>query len=1325
MREQGPIEGREDTASGSMPPGRRKLPVWLPHLTLSVAVILVLAVAAITTVAVLFAKGNPGLSRRIVALIDDAVGSDSTRFECDGIHGSLFGGAVFERPRLRVLTVDGPITWISAERITADYDLVELILSRRRSLRVSINSPFVPLVHDSRGNLVVPRFGSKRARAPSGAATRISVQVEDGTFSLDRGGVRFGSIRGSGIVMLEPGKTALRLERVSGLSRMPGRPGTVRASGIATVSGRRVRIDPLYVALDRSRVRSAIDWDLEKASVVSSRTGFAPLDLAETMRILDLVPVTEGTLLGEVSFSGDPASGAASVKFSGTIAGEPIDTLLARATFVPGAVHVDEARARVRQAEVSGKAVFETRGVMTAEARLRDVDPALIPWWKLPRNIPHGLLSGRASIRARKARPFPVSEVALDLDKGRLGRLPVDRGSLRLRLGERGDVAVDTAWIDTPGATLFASGTIAADTTLSLAVGAGIRDLGSIDSIVSPILAETGSGWVAGTVSGNAARPDFQARATLVSVRLKNGLGFDSLTVRARGALGSPPAADVDLSIAGLHAGRRPLGTVASTLRISDRIVIERYRQALGDTTVALRGALRFHGKEVAAALDSVVIGVGSSRWRNAQSVDASFEDGRLRISRMVFDLDPGRLDLAGVVWPREGRIDARGTLRGVDLSRALGRGEAGGIADGDFLMTGPLDDPEIQTTLSVLNPRAGSFDGDSLTLDLTYAPGLLTVAEARWARGPGRISLQGTARPRLMFRDWIRSVTRGDRAWTSRVDLALAGGVDSLDLGTLAAVDTSLGTLEGFATVRTRVTGTAAAPVLSLVGRGSSLKFHGVAADEGRFEGTYAGRRLVLSRLDLSKGDASSHVEGSIPIDLSLYADRRWLKDEPVALKIRTTDADFGIATLFVPDLASSGGKLTVSADVAGTLAKPDVTGTLKLHDGILRVAGRDEVLEGLEMDASFDERRVNVAKVEAREGKRGRLSGAGWWRWEEGRRWGDYEFRLRVSEFTATDRETYVIRFNGDFLVQDAINPDGKEVQRVTSVTPAFIVRGELTLDFTQQQGEREPIPFQYDIVVDVPRNLWYRNLDTEMELGGRLTLRNDGVRDLILGSLDVKGKYYLYANEFQIRRGTISFTTLDRIDPDISIEAVTKVQGPNGEKEIYQTLTGRSSHLNVHLHDVPSGAQQASSESYLWKVLTIGQITTFGSEDRTGEEAQTATPDVTLPVKNYLFRNAERWLADVGFIDTIDLKSGTAAGTAPGAVATAIGLVGVGKYVTPGLYLRYSRDFSGTAAQKLSAEYRVTRYLLLRGEQIQQPTKDQAGPQYNLDLKVRLEY
>ena len=1329
--------------------GGRRGPGWLPRVVWGVSATLLVVCVCAGIFALLFARGDPVVSSRIVKFISTSIGSDSTRLESDRIHGSIFGGAVLEHPRLVVLTKDGPVTWLSADRLRAEYDTYQLLFSKRRALRITIDAPVLPLVHDKHGNLVVPRFRGSKRNALDRTATKIDVTFHDGTISLDRGGVRFGKISGSASALLEPAKTTLRVSRLAGTSLMPGRPGSIRANGVATVAEGRLKFDPLYLTLDRSRIRSAIDWDLEHARVVSSRTGLNPLDVEEVLRLLDLSPIAKGSLVGEVSFAGDPTSGSAVMRLSGTVEGEPVDTLFVRAALVPGQIHFDEARVRVRDAEIEGRAVVETRGVLTAEAHVNNVDPALLPWWRLPANTPHGRLAGTARFRAVRAKPYPVAALSVALERGALGRLAIERGSIQMRLGQRGDVAIDTAWIDTPGARLRGSGTVAPDSTLALTFEADVRDIGAMDALLKPVAMDAGQGRVTGWIRGRSASPDYQVQGLLTSGRLSNGMGFDTLRVVSRGRLGTSMAATADLSVGRLRAGERPLGDLATSVTINDAISIDKFRETLGDTTLTLRGTVRFQGKAAEAALDSVTLAVGSHAWRNVGPVQATLEGDRLEVSRLSLATDAGRIDVGGTVQLEKNEVDARAALQNVDLNHLAGRndtpGSLQGVADGDLLISGPLADPEIQASIHVAHPRYSGIDGDSLAVVLGYTPGQVSITELRWVRGGGAVTIAGTMRPRLTFQEWTRALARRDHDWTSRTDLSLQVNAQRFDLTSLAPIDTSLSSLHGRTTGTVRVTGTAAQPVLTIQARGSGFAFHGVESDSVDFAGGYAGRKLTLEHLDFTRGPSVSHVEGLLPVDLSLYGTHRTIRDEPVSLKLRMADADFGVAALFVPELATSAGKLNVTADLRGTLAKPLLTGSLRLVDGVLRVAGREEVLEGLEVDASFDEHRVNLTRIAAREGKRGKLTGAGWWQSQEGRHWGNYELRLHATEFTATDRETYLFRFTGDFLVKDALKPGGDETYRITTVAPAQLIRGELTLDLSQPREDTDvPVPFLYEVTLDVPRNLWYRNLDTEVELlNGQLTLQNEGYRDLILGSLEVKGKYYIYSNEFRILNGTINFTSLDRIDPEISIEAQTTVPGQGTDEfgrktdtyPIYQTLSGRASQLRVHLHD---NAQ--NNESYLWKVLTVGQFTTIGSENaglttQTAGASPVAGQDATLPVRNYLFRNAERWLSDVGFIDTIDLKSGTATANDPN--RSTIGLLGVGKYVTPELYVKYSRDFSGTAEQQqsLSAEYRVTRHLLLRGEQIRNgpgitssvsPGQVGAGKQeYNLDLKVRLEY
>jgi hypothetical protein len=164
-------------------------------------------------------------------------------------------------------------------------------------------------------------------------------------------------------------------------------------------------------------------------------------------------------------------------------------------------------------------------------------------------------------------------------------------------------------------------------------------------------------------------------------------------------------------------------------------------------------------------------------------------------------------------------------------------------------------------------------------------------------------------------------------------------------------------------------------------------------------------------------------------------------------------------------------------------------------------------------------------------------------------------------------------------------------------------------------------------------------------------------------------------------------------------------------------------------VNLWGKPGTALEGAAQADLWKAFTFGQFSSLAGTDAASGSESGSSSGLDVPIRAYLFRNAERWLSSSGFIDTIDLRSGarkgTEASTAGGPID--LGTVGVGKYVTSDLYLNYSRDFSGQTDQFV-AEYRVTKNLLLRGgrELTQRTTVLGSGEQqYNLDLKIRLEY
>jgi autotransporter translocation and assembly factor TamB len=675
--------------------------------------------------------------------------------------------------------------------------------------------------------------------------------------------------------------------------------------------------------------------------------------------------------------------------------------------------------------------------------------------------------------------------------------------------------------------------------------------------------------------------------------------------------------------------------------------------------------------------------------------------------------------------------------VEGLDLARLAPRGTRSleGTLRAQFLVSGPTSDPDVSVSGGVDAPRIGGVVGDSIRARLEYAPGILTLDSLAWSAGASRASVSGTLRTRRPLETWLREALRGERPWRAETSLALEAEADSFDLSALAPIDSTWHDLAGTVHLRARIGGTMEAPTASLSGRAPRVRVRGLDGSVAGAELEYADRVLRIDRLDVRQGAASTRVTGALPVDLGFFATERWRRDDPIRLSLRMDETDMAVLPELTNLVAASEGKLSGEADVRGTPRRPKVTGSMRLRDGRIRFAGRYEVLEQVAVDGTFDEERLNLTRIEARQGKQGKIAGSGVWRWTGASALpagsigppGEYRLALKATDCVATDREYYLFRFSGTFQIEPGTTPDGVVKPSITG--SAVVSRGDLTMNLSAPANEpRAPLPFLYDINAEFPRDLRYRQLDTEVDLAGTLQLRNEGAGDVALGTLTVTGgQFYFLTRKFQDLTGQVNFNSLERLDPDVAIDASTRIRSAGVEHEdrvIYLAITGRASQLQIR----PWVEGGGTSPSDLWRELSVGQFTGGADPSAAASDPLTGVKLDYLPIGGYLFRNAERWIAGSGFIDTIDLQTGASSGGATGAKSNLIdlGAVGVGKYVTKDLFLKYSRDFSGENDQRISAEYRVTRHLLLRGTQIQRsPSGNQAEQEYNLDLKIRLEY
>ena len=1052
----------------------------------------------------------------------------------------------------------------------------------------------------------------------------------------------------------------------------------------------------------------------------------------------------EGTVRGDLDLSGRPEDGSASGCLSGDLEGEQVDTLLVQARFLREGILIDRLETKLRGATVTGHGRIDPTGILDATLAIRGADPSALPWLKAPAGMPTGALSGEARLHLSRGQPRPSVRIAASLGAGRVGRLPIDRAFFLVHAPPAGGLLLDSLWLDSPGGRVVGQGAFDRDGALRATASASIADLGRMGVLLAPMTPRQGKGRITATFGGTTTAPTLDVRAAFARPRFESGLRAESVVVSASGALS--PALDLHgiVRVAGLAARERALGNVSASFAGGRQMRIDRFEQNAGDTTLTMRGLLAFEAGGVTAQVDSLRLVAGSFRAVTRDPVRVTYAQGRLRASPLVFDLEPGRLD-ADLDWDvSSGRIDTRGTLSGLDLAR-LGGGASGRAAHGvlraQFLASGPVADPDVTIRGTLESPRFKDLAADSIQAKLEYAPGVLSIESLRWDVGTTSAGLRGSLRTTFTLESWLRSLSSGDRAWAGSTTLALEAAADSFDLATLAPVDSTLRTLRGAASFRARIAGTVAAPELSVTGQVPGFGYQTLRGDVSSLEGSYHDRRLSFDRLEFRQEAGLLSVSGTLPVDLSPFATTRLLRDEPIRLSIRANETDFSTITALSALVATSSGRVSGEAEVTGTAGHPRWSGSVRLRDGRVRFAGRYEVFEGIEVDGTFDEERLSLVRIEAREGKRGRLSGEGTWGWAGASQPlppgsigppGEYKVNLKATDCVVTDREYYLFQFSGAFVVVNGRTASGVVKPRITG--SGSVSRGELAVNLSAPVGEPPPaLPFLYDVTADFPRQFKYKQLDTEVDLAGSLHLRNEGERDIALGVLTVKGgQFYFLTRKFSNLTGEVNFNNLDRLEPFISMDAETRVRrrrAPAGAEDfsdhsINLAVTGRASQLQIRPWDI-----EGTSPSDLWRELSVGQ---FSSTD-TGDQASNADPLAgvglgDLPVRDYLFRNAERWIAGSGFIDTIDLRSRKRTSPSEKSVGGPIdlGLVGVGKFVTPDLFLKYSNDFSAESEQQITAEYRVTRHLLLRGQQILgRQSGNKSEQEFNLDLKIRVEY
>lgn len=348
----------------------------------------------------------------------------------------------------------------------------------------------------------------------------------------------------------------------------------------------------------------------------------------------------------------------------------------------------------------------------------------------------------------------------------------------------------------------------------------------------------------------------------------------------------------------------------------------------------------------------------------------------------------------------------------------------------------------------------------------------------------------------------------------------------------------------------------------------------------------------------------------GTLPLDLALVDVEQRSLDEPMDVSVTADALAARIALAYFGTLEDVAGTISADLHIGGTSREPEPSGTIRLADGAWTIAALGVRHTGLagELELRGD-RTVGVQFGTTRSG-RSTVSGV-----VSMTPFSNPTLDLLVTldQFQAVDRRDIESMLSGSFTVRGEYRlPVAEGTLRVdqgtlfvdefaraaavvdlrdrTLFADGFAV--DTTVFVTQPILANLRNPFldnlRVDIDLSVPRNLWLRSNEMNVEMGGDLLVRYDrAVNDLVMvGDLQaLRGSYRVLGRTFEVDGGTVSFLGQPGVNPALGIEAISRVRRRGGDRlEVRATVTGTLVQPLVTLSTTEAGLSQSDLVSYL---------------------------------------------------------------------------------------------------------------------------------------------
>jgi translocation and assembly module TamB len=439
-----------------------------------------------------------------------------------------------------------------------------------------------------------------------------------------------------------------------------------------------------------------------------------------------------------------------------------------------------------------------------------------------------------------------------------------------------------------------------------------------------------------------------------------------------------------------------------------------------------------------------------------------------------------------------------------------------------------------------------------------------------------------------------------------------------------------------------------------------------------------------------ISNVQHGQETKGKLQVNSAYKAFLNWIVDGANAQQLSELPLDINakgniglnwINNFIDRDIQSISGELSLDTLLKGTIKEPRIKGSLALNNGIYVNALSQTSIKNAQIKLAFDEKSITIIKAEANDGHKGRLNLNGNAVLADGDN-GQIDITLNLKQASLVRREdiegdtTGTIKLTGDFkelLLKGDI--DVYPFQIMLDLIPTdSIPEIEVSLEEDSRKTSKTSLaapPVALNLNINVDQQAYIRGRGLDAELKGAIVLTGTSKKPNYNGQFKIiRGTFELFSKTFRLEEGDVLFSN----------DAVSLfVQGRHEGKEItfIASLSGTMDDLKISLRTEPSLPEDEALARLLFgkSIRNMSPI----------QAIQLASAIQTLrgEIGSFDPLGKARKLLNVDNISVESQETNKGSGVS----------IGLGKYITEGVYIELSRTPEPSQPWKGSIEVELS--------------------------------